>query len=183
MWVRVAFGAVLAVALVAGCGASEPVPAPVPVTVVSVDSWGAMTLSNGLRVFEVDGTEGAGSDRCRVEWLTGRARSVLVGVRIVGAQRETSSPYAVAPAGYSYGRLDYADGSGGVAANPWQTVRQRWSGEASSACAPPEPAPEVGPSVTSEPDAGSDVYVDSDDDHNGRDGALTGGYCARKWWC
>jgi hypothetical protein len=27
------------------------------------------------------------------------------------------------------------------------------------------------------------VYVDTDDDDGMRDGALTGGYCARKWWC
>jgi endonuclease YncB( thermonuclease family) len=31
---------------------------------------------------------------------------------------------------------------------------------------------------------GGGVYVDGDDgDHNMPDGALTGGYCARKWWC
>ena len=31
---------------------------------------------------------------------------------------------------------------------------------------------------------GGGVYVDGDsDDHNMRDGVLTGGYCARKWWC
>lgn len=28
-----------------------------------------------------------------------------------------------------------------------------------------------------------DIDVDDDDDRNLPDGALTGGYCARKWWC
>ena len=38
------------------------------------------------------------------------------------------------------------------------------------------------PSTTS---SGGGVYVDTDDDDdfNMPDGALTGGYCARKWWC
>jgi endonuclease YncB( thermonuclease family) len=42
-------------------------------------------------------------------------------------------------------------------------------------CADPyPPAPSGG---------GGGVYVGGDDDHNMPDGALTGGYCARKWWC
>lgn len=32
-------------------------------------------------------------------------------------------------------------------------------------------------------DTDVDVYVDDDGDFNMPDGALTGGYCARKWWC
>jgi endonuclease YncB( thermonuclease family) len=32
-------------------------------------------------------------------------------------------------------------------------------------------------------DTDVDVYVDGDGDFNMPDGALTGGYCARKWWC
>ncbi|MDD7918241.1 thermonuclease family protein [Actinomycetospora callitridis] len=38
--------------------------------------------------------------------------------------------------------------------------------------------PESAPSTTE-----YDVDVDVDDDGNLPDGALTGGYCARKWWC
>jgi len=38
--------------------------------------------------------------------------------------------------------------------------------------------PEVAPSTTE-----YEVDVDVDDDGNLPDGALTGGYCARKWWC
>lgn len=38
--------------------------------------------------------------------------------------------------------------------------------------------PDSTPSTTS-----YDVDVDVDDDGNLPDGALTGGYCARKWWC
>jgi endonuclease YncB( thermonuclease family) len=41
-------------------------------------------------------------------------------------------------------------------------------------CSEPEPTP----ATTS-----YDVDVDVDDDVNHPDGALTGGYCARKWWC
>ncbi len=34
------------------------------------------------------------------------------------------------------------------------------------------------------PSSGSSYSYDSDDDdYNMPDGALTGGYCARKWWC
>ena len=43
-------------------------------------------------------------------------------------------------------------------------------------CGDPAPTP-----TTS--DSGSSYSYDSDDDHNMPDGALTGGYCARKWWC
>lgn len=45
-------------------------------------------------------------------------------------------------------------------------------------CGDPTPAPAP---VTG--DGGSSYSYDSDDDHNMPDGALTGGYCARKWWC
>jgi endonuclease YncB( thermonuclease family) len=38
--------------------------------------------------------------------------------------------------------------------------------------------PDYSPSTTE-----YDVDVDVDDDGNLPDGALTGGYCARKWWC
>lgn len=38
--------------------------------------------------------------------------------------------------------------------------------------------PDVAPSRSAD-----DVEVDVDDDVNLPDGALTGGYCARKWWC
>lgn len=37
------------------------------------------------------------------------------------------------------------------------------------------------PTTTSEAPSNTDVNVDVD--HNSRDGALTGGYCRRKWWC
>lgn len=43
-------------------------------------------------------------------------------------------------------------------------------------CADPYP-------TTSSSDGGSSYSYDSDDSYNMPDGALTGGYCARKWWC
>lgn len=44
-------------------------------------------------------------------------------------------------------------------------------------CGEPDPPPPA--------DNSGGVYVDTDDggDDGMRDGALTGGYCARKWWC
>ncbi len=39
------------------------------------------------------------------------------------------------------------------------------------------------PPVSSSGDGDADVYVDDDDDDGLPDGALTGGYCARRWWC
>ncbi|MBW0102756.1 thermonuclease family protein [Pseudonocardia sp. KRD291] len=43
-------------------------------------------------------------------------------------------------------------------------------------CGDPTPAPVTG-------DTGPSYSYDGDDDVNMPDGALTGGYCARKWWC
>lgn len=38
--------------------------------------------------------------------------------------------------------------------------------------------------TTTEPPASdTDVHIDVDEHHNLPDGALTGGYCRRKWWC
>lgn len=43
---------------------------------------------------------------------------------------------------------------------------------------------ECGDPYPSTPSSGGNSYsYDSDDDHNMPDGALTGGFCARKWWC
>lgn len=42
------------------------------------------------------------------------------------------------------------------------------------------PEPEPAPAPVPEPDV--DVHVDTDH-HDLPDGALTGGYCRRKWWC
>jgi hypothetical protein len=43
----------------------------------------------------------------------------------------------------------------------------------------PPTTPTPGPTVTPSPEPAADL----DDDVNLPDGALTGGYCARKWWC
>ncbi|MCD2193374.1 hypothetical protein LQ327_08245 [Actinomycetospora endophytica] len=45
-------------------------------------------------------------------------------------------------------------------------------------CYPETPTTAPSSSSSSSPDVDVDV-----DHHNHRDGALTGGYCARKWWC
>lgn len=174
--------ALAACSALAGCGAAAPpAPPPPPVTVTSVDGWGAMTLSSGDRVFDVD-SGGTTSDSCQQDRLTGQARMMLVGRQVVGYSPASSSPYATAPAGYRYGRFDYAGadefhGSTG----PWQYVTDTSSGSVLQACSPaPVTAPLSGSTV--EPGPGRvDVHVDGD--HNGRDGALTGGYCRRRWYC
>ncbi|GAA4839936.1 hypothetical protein GCM10023201_32250 [Actinomycetospora corticicola] len=38
-------------------------------------------------------------------------------------------------------------------------------------------------STTTTPPSNTDVDIDVDEDHNLPDGALTGGFCRRKWWC
>lgn len=49
-------------------------------------------------------------------------------------------------------------------------------------CGPPVPAtPE--PAVALAPAENPHVHVDVDHHHNSRDGALTGGFCRRHWWC
>lgn len=50
--------------------------------------------------------------------------------------------------------------------------------------ASPPSGRECGDPYPSTPSSGGSSYsYDDDDDYNMPDGALTGGYCARKWWC
>lgn len=173
---------VLAAAVAGGCAQQEPPPpAAAPVTVVSVDGWAAMTWSNGMRVVDVgEAGSGLSDGECETRFLVDRARSELAGAQIAEA-RESSSPYGQAPAGYDFARVDYADSRGAALVSPWRSVREQWQAEAYTACRPAEtvePAPVSGLS-----DPSTEIDVDRDEDHNMPDGALTGGYCARKWWC
>lgn len=156
-------------------GTAASAPPPPPVTVVSVDGWAAMTLSSGDKVFDVD-SGGTVSDTCQQDRLTGQARMLLVGRQVVGYSPSSSSPYATAPAGYRYGRFDYAGaeefhGSRG----PWQYVTDTSSGAVLQACSPASvEAPLSGDAVES-----GSGRVDVDVDHD--DGRSR--FCRRHWYC
>ncbi|SFN56667.1 hypothetical protein SAMN05216207_1016147 [Pseudonocardia ammonioxydans] len=63
-------------------------------------------------------------------------------------------------------------------------IQQLYGKDLTYAMSPPSGRECGGPSTPVSSGSDVDVYVDTDDDDvNMPDGALTGGYCARKWWC
>lgn len=62
-------------------------------------------------------------------------------------------------------------------------IRQLYAKDLTYATSPPSGRECGGSSAPVSSGSDVDVYVDTDDDVNMPDGALTGGYCARKWWC
>lgn len=64
-------------------------------------------------------------------------------------------------------------------------VAQLYANDLKYASNPPSGRECGGSSAPASSGSDVDVYVDTDDsgDYNMPDGALTGGYCARKWWC
>jgi hypothetical protein len=166
----------------AATAASSP-----PVTVRSVDGWAAMTLSNGDRVYDTN--EGSSEDACQLAYMAERARPAIVGRQVTRLTQTSSSPFGTAPAGYAYAYISLSDGT-----NPdapmWRDARDQYAGEAVTYCQAQEeatettsatPEPEAAPETTTSSGDSTHVYVDHH--HNLPDGALTGGYCARKWWC
>lgn len=63
-------------------------------------------------------------------------------------------------------------------------IQQLYAKDLTYAMSPPSGRECGGSSAPVSSGSDVDVYVDTDDDDvNMPDGALTGGYCARKWWC
>jgi len=69
-------------------------------------------------------------------------------------------------------------------AGPWDQVRRfSYAKDLEHAANPPSGRECGGPAYTPPTGSDVDVYVDGGDDVTMPDGALTGGYCARTWWC
>lgn len=129
-------------------------PVPVSKVVRAVNTLSDVTFTDGTRS-EVSGPTTTGACDRRIQLPV--ARELLVGTT-VRVQRGYSSlpPDLVLPDGQTYA----------------SAVSARTSDEVYDECY-----------ATSTTTRAPSTDVDVDRDGNLPDGALTGGYCARKWWC
>jgi hypothetical protein len=130
-------------------------PAPVTKVVRTVHSLSDVTFTDGTRS-EVEGPTTTGACDRRIQLPV--ARELLVGTTVQVRRTVTSlPPDLVLPDGQTYA----------------SAVSARTSDEVYDECY-----------ATSTTTRAPSTDVDVDVDHHGLpDGALTGGYCARKWWC
>lgn len=175
--------ATAALAVVGACGTpAAPPPPPDPYQpaagqVAALQTPMDMTLADGRRIHVTMLQGSTTTDPCETAADMALARQMLQGRDVTITPPVTRDTPSVVPAGALQVDLRTGDGRDyGTLFDPARAENRL------AECSEPPPAPvQTSSPVSSSP--GSDADIDVDRDSNMPDGALTGGYCARKWWC